>query len=108
MMLDDLDNDAEWLALLAGFKVNFLEGRVPAFLSAWQACHGLPASAWGDDLKRCLHGLAGTAAMVGHADVGDQARAIETLWDKHGAGDLRVHSGLDALAEALRQIATAD
>lgn len=104
MMTDDLSNDPEWLALLAGIRENFLTVRVPAFEQAWQHSQRLPYSDWGDDLKRSVHGLAGVSAMIGLPAIGDRARTIEARWDEQGAADAGVAAALAELADALRAL----
>lgn len=103
-MTDDLSDDPEWLALLAGIRENFLTARVPAFEQAWQQSQNLPYSDWGDELKRSVHGLAGVSAMIGLPAIGDRARAIEARWDEQGGADAVVAEALAELAGALRAL----
>lgn len=100
-MSDDLENDAEWLAMLAGFKSHFWASRVPAFMQAWQVCKVTPSHSWGAELKRSVHGLAGVAALVGLPEVGDSARRIEQRWDEHGPADVIVSDWLIELEREL-------
>ncbi|MEK6788345.1 MAG: hypothetical protein AABY68_05285 [Pseudomonadota bacterium] len=83
-MAPDAVDDAEWQRMLAEFKAHFWLKRAPAFAQAWAASAATAPECWGDDLKLSLHGLAGVAALVEQAALGDLARAIEQQWDSQG------------------------
>jgi HPt (histidine-containing phosphotransfer) domain-containing protein len=100
-MSDDLENDAEWLAMLAGFKSHFWASRVPAFMQAWQVYQEQATGLPGAELKHSVHGLAGVAALVGLPEIGDSARRIEHRWDEHGGADALVHDWLIELEREL-------
>ncbi|MEL0028366.1 MAG: Hpt domain-containing protein [Perlucidibaca sp.] len=109
MMSDDLEDDAEWQALLAGFRRHFWEVRVPLFWQSWEAARTSPMQDWSEELKRSVHGLAGVAALVGHPEVGDQARVIEQCWNRLAQGDeahvRELIGGLAATLHGLEQAA---
>lgn len=85
---DELSQDPAWLELLCGFRDHFWTNRVPAYQSAWADARALEPAQWPIELKRCVHGLAGVAALVDLPDIGDQARRIEQHWDSHGPAAL--------------------
>lgn len=93
---DELSQDPEWLELLRGFRDHFWTVRVPAYQAAWLAVRDLDPAHWPETLKRCVHGLAGVAALVDMPGIGDQARHIEQHWDSHGPA---------ALADEMQQLA---
>lgn len=89
-MSDDLVGDAEYQAMMQGFARNFWQERVPAFCQLL----ALPASA---ELKRAVHGLAGTAEMIGEPDIGALAREAEQRWDQAGTVSHEVEQALAVL-----------
>lgn len=99
-MAPDAVDDAEWQRMLAEFKAHFWLKRAPAFAQAWAASAATAPECWGDDLKLSLHGLAGVAALVDQAALGDLARAIERRWDDEGAST-RLCMDLQMLAEQI-------
>lgn len=106
-MSDDLESDAEWLAVLAGFRAHFWSTRVPAFWQAWEQARDRPVAQWDNELKRSVHGLAGVAALVGHPEVGDHARAIESHWDKRDMDEDGIRRLMDDLVGELHALETA-
>lgn len=102
-MSEDLVNDDQWQDMLQVFREHFWAQRVPAFRVALAShCN---ASQTPDSvlLKACVHGLAGVAALVGLADVGNRAREIELYWDSIDSLDQRVLTDLLQLEQTLGQ-----
>lgn len=91
-MSDDLVNDAEFRAMMQGFARNFWQERVPNFRL-------LLSQVGSAELKRAVHGLAGTAEMIGEPEIGHLARQAEQLWDEAGAGSDQVRAALQTLSE---------
>ena len=98
----DLDTDAEWLALVAGFRTHFWQARVPELLTAWAQARVLAIELWPNDLKRSIHGIAGSAGLIGYEAIGVHARSVEQAWD---SGDLSAEALLDCIDGLVQRIA---
>ncbi len=55
------------------------------------------------ELKRAIHGLAGTAEMINEKGIGDLARQAETCWDVSGAQSEITLAAIEALVEFIKQ-----
>ncbi len=106
MSSDDLVNDDELEQMMQGFAEHFWSSRVPEFLSLWLPLRhqSLPEQgAFGIELKRAIHGLAGTAAMINEQDIGDLARRAETHWNNNGPAAEPTLAAIAALTELIEQ-----
>ena len=65
-----------------------LPARVDELLSLWRRAGEAPTEADRDTLIRRLHALAGSAGSFGFGELGQQARALEQLFNTHGPGEL--------------------
>ena len=101
MSADDIVNDEELLQLMKGFAENFWTSRIPKFL---QLSASLADNTPSDlELKRAIHGLAGTAEMINEKGIGDLARQAETCWDVSGAQSEITLAAIEALVEFIKQ-----
>lgn len=101
MSADDVFNDEEFLQLMQGFTENFWTSRIPEFLGlALSLAEDVPPSL---ELKRAIHGLAGTAEMINEKGIGDLARQAETCWDVSGAQSEITLAAIEALVEFIKQ-----
>lgn len=97
----DLENDAEWQALVAGFRTHFWQVRVPNLLTAWAEAREHAVSLWSRELKRAIHGIAGSAGLIGFDAIGEQARAAEQAWDGETLSRPELLAVIDALVQAI-------
>lgn len=102
----DLESDAEWLELVASFRTHFWQVRVPELLSNWAAAKSVSQAQWPDDLKRAIHGIAGSAGLIGYADIGDAARSVEQAWDRGQLSAEALMQRIDALAQHIAKLAS--
>jgi len=101
MSADDVVNDEEFQQLMRGFAENFWTSRIPDFLMlSQQLAENVPANL---ELKRAIHGLAGTAEMINEKGIGDLARQAETCWDVSGAQSEITLAAIEALIEFIKQ-----
>lgn len=101
MSSEDIVNDEEFLQLMRGFAENFWTCRVPDFLNlTLSLSENVPANL---ELKRAIHGLAGTAEMINEKGIGDLARQAETCWDVSGAQSEITLAAIEALIEFIKQ-----
>ncbi|MDP1539540.1 MAG: Hpt domain-containing protein [Moraxellaceae bacterium] len=99
-MSDDLIHDDEFQEMMRGFAQNFWASRIPDFLQLAQL---QTANTAGLELKRAVHGLAGTAEMINEKGIGDLARQAETCWDVSGAQSEITLAAIEALIEFIKQ-----
>ncbi len=92
VLLETLENDAEWQAVIARLTETFTGSKLPAFI----ALAGAPETDT-TTLIMALHRLVGEAGMLGHAQVGEQARTAEQLWEAS-----QEHGNTEAAQDALR------
>jgi hypothetical protein len=100
-MSDDLVHDEEFQEMMRGFAENFWAHRIPEFLQLALPLTAITAS--GIELKRAIHGLAGTAEMINEKGIGDLARQAETCWDVSGAQSEITLAAIEALIEFIKQ-----
>jgi hypothetical protein len=101
MSADDVVNDEELLQLMKGFSENFWDSRIPKFLQlSGTLADNVPANL---ELKRAIHGLAGTAEMIHEKGIGDLARQAETCWDVSGAQSEITIAAIEALIVYIKQ-----
>lgn len=101
----DLENDEEWLALVAGFRAHFWQTRVPELLTAWAEARELPQAAWPADLKRSIHGIAGSAGLIGYDELGTEARKVDRMWDVSTLSTEELMQGIGHLVECIVEVA---
>lgn len=101
MSSDDLVNDEEFLQLMRGFLENFWTSRIPEFLLLSQSLAENVSPNL--ELKRAIHGLAGTAEMINEKEIGDLARQAETCWDLSGAESEITFAAIEALLVFVRK-----
>lgn len=95
--------DAEVSAFMAQFAQRFREQRGPELLSVLdQYLQSGEEDMSQIEVRRVLHVLAGEAALVGKAGIGDQARAIEQRLDGQTQPDQTLRQSLGALVRDLR------
>jgi len=100
-MSDDLIHDDEFQEMMRGFAKNFWTSRIPEFLMLSQSlAENVPANL---ELKRAMHGLAGTAEMINEKGIGDLARQAETCWDMSGSQSEITLAAIEALIEFIKQ-----
>lgn len=101
MSSEDILNDEEFLQLMRGFAENFWTSRVPDFLNlSLSLAENVPPNL---ELKRAIHGLAGTAEMINEKGIGDLARQAETCWDVSAAQSEITLAAIEALVEFIKQ-----
>lgn len=102
----DLENDEEWLALVAGFREHFWQSRVPELLTSWAEARELPQTLWSLDLKRSIHGIAGSAGLIGYDELGAEARKVDRMWDVSTLSPEELMQGIEHLVECIAQVAS--
>lgn len=101
----DLEHDEEWLALIAGFRTHFWQVRVPELLIAWAEARVLPLDQWTSELKRAIHGIAGSAGLIGYEAIGNEARSVEQAWDSKKLSTEALTGLIDAFAQHVAELA---
>lgn len=101
----DLENDAEWLELVASFREHFWQVRVPELLTSWADARSLPIAHWPNELKRAIHGIAGSAGLIGYDAIGQHARATEQTWDANTLSAQAMMETIDGLVQAIADLA---
>jgi HPt (histidine-containing phosphotransfer) domain-containing protein len=102
----DLENDEEWLALVAGFRTHFWQTRVPELLTAWAEARELPQTSWPESLQRSIHGIAGSAGLIGYDSLGSEARKVDRMWDVSAISSEELMQGIEHLVECIVKVAS--